>query len=450
MRAPSKYSIFWPSLCAFFIALGFVFFAPGDIRKDAYEYDSIARSIVTTGTFSLHGQPTMLREPGYPFFRAGLYALGANEFVILLAQALLAAVAVFLIGDVFRRLDGSGFVAAWTAAGAYGFSNYASSHYSEAVTGFFVALVGWLALRCMDGAGRKYYFFLVLASASLCLTRMNMAFIPPILFFAIAVRSYSASWRRSMGRFVSLVFCFLLLLTPWIVRNGRIFDQWAISGRSGVQFYARMVKAGEPFSRLGGTIVSNVFGTVVATALHLHPVTVYDPWHPTWDRYRFLMETEGKAMFDADQQMRKEALGRIFSEPRYFAGYVAWIPIEVLRLWALPSPGSPGFAVEGMFFSTWQAHRLTSLHVFTLILAHGLQMIFWTLLAISLWRGWKVYTWRWIPGWLFLAVTLAHIPFDAIIRYSAPVQPWMWGVIGWLGANVVEKHRAFFLRLARR
>ena len=58
-----------PMLVAFLFAAAFIVFQPGTIWKDGAEYDALAQSILQ-GQYSIDGEPSMLREPGYPLFRA--------------------------------------------------------------------------------------------------------------------------------------------------------------------------------------------------------------------------------------------------------------------------------------------------------------------------------------------------------------------------------------------
>jgi hypothetical protein len=222
----------------------FVYRQPGEIRKDAFEYDQIAHSLVEGRGYRFDGLLTMSREPGYPVLRAVVYGLGGSAGSILWLQVFLAGVVVWMVGDVFRSVSSNegALGAAWGAVLAYGYAVYAASHYSEAFTGFLVTLVGWFAIRCFLKRAWYWYGLLVLASAALVLTRFNMAFIPPVLFFAIAMSS-SPKWKPRMQILVLLGVSWAVMISPWVIRNGVRFHEWTVSGRSGIQFYARMVKA---------------------------------------------------------------------------------------------------------------------------------------------------------------------------------------------------------------
>lgn len=432
MKAWWSQTLWLPVLVGTMLAGWFVVTQPGDVRKDALEYDQLAVSLLEGRGYSYEGVPSMLREPGYPVFRAVIYATGGSPSTILWLQVLLVGLGVFVIGLTFERLSqGQGVYAAWGAALAYGYAVYAASHYSEAFTGFLVALTGWLASRCQQEKPvfTRYALF-VIASAALVLTRMNMAFIPPVLFFAVAMTN--GPTKKQKGQVLALLtICWLALLMPWAIRNGRLFQEWTISGRSGIQLYARMVKAREPMTRLGASLVSVVGSRVASTALGGSPILIEEQWQATWKRYQELLATPGISRADADRQMRREALQVFSASPLILAKYFAWTSVEGLRLWALPSVQSRSFPIENSLYGRWMQGDFTLRHGILLALVHLVQLLLWITLAGGLYHGAKRYGWRWIPGLIVAAVTLAHLPFDVIVRYGVPAQPWLWAVGAW-------------------
>ena len=54
------------------------------------QYHEMAINILERGEFSIYGEKTMLREPGYPFFLAVIYKIfGMNIWVVKIIQFLL-------------------------------------------------------------------------------------------------------------------------------------------------------------------------------------------------------------------------------------------------------------------------------------------------------------------------------------------------------------------------
>ena len=62
--------------------------------NDAAEYDALTRSILH-GQYAIDpGIPTMFREPGYPLFRAIIFAVGGNWQAVFFVQIALAIMTV--------------------------------------------------------------------------------------------------------------------------------------------------------------------------------------------------------------------------------------------------------------------------------------------------------------------------------------------------------------------
>ncbi len=84
-----------PAIVAMCLAGWFAVSQPGEIRKDAFEYDSIARNLVAGRGYAYQDQLTMNREPGYPVFRAVVYVLHGNEKTIPVTLVKLETFSIF-------------------------------------------------------------------------------------------------------------------------------------------------------------------------------------------------------------------------------------------------------------------------------------------------------------------------------------------------------------------
>lgn len=94
------YALAWGCVFTYTRSMGllsFQFVAEG-LSGDPFQYDALARSLVTTGTFSLDGvTPFFEREPGYSVFLAVVYAVfGVGSYdVVFVVQALLHLAATY-------------------------------------------------------------------------------------------------------------------------------------------------------------------------------------------------------------------------------------------------------------------------------------------------------------------------------------------------------------------
>lgn len=422
MQIPSRHSIFWPSLCAFFIALGFVFFAPGDIRKDAYEYDSIARSIVAGEGFSFEGKPTMLREPGYPFFRAAVYFMGGGEKTILLIQAVLAGVSIFLLARALESLNKrAALFAAWTALLAYSFFSFTSRHLAEVLIGFLCSLLLFLITRV--SSDHRYRWFIPFVAGVLCLTRFSFLFVALIslVLFFLLWSPHRQNKKRGIEFGLALII-FLGTIFPWSLRNHLRLDEWSITSRVGTQVYARAWKAQQSWRVLGGTYLSVLGGKVFAENLGFVPI-IDQQWRATAQRFTELHPFYSRN--EVDRIVKREGIAIILSSKGTFARALSWSSLELLRFLAFPSPFARDFSIEGMFYPLFLHGGLTPLRIGILILAHGIQLCWIVCIFLSQINGFKYYGLRWFPGILILATALAYLPFDVIIRYAYPIHPWM-------------------------
>lgn len=422
MFSLARSSPFWPAVCALFISLGFVFFAPGTIQKDASEYDRLARSIVAGQGFSLDGQhPSMVREPGYPLLRAGIYALGGGARSILWFQACLAALTIYLVGRSFQMMHPIyGKYAGWASLFSYSFFSFSGRHLAEILVGCLCSLLLFCWIRSRTDLRTRWV--IPFLAAALCITRFTFLY---LALFSLVLCFCDDSRRTYKKRFKEVTVALLLFigcLVPWTWRNHSIFGTWAFTNRAGIQVYARAWKARQPARDLIGTYVSVIAGRVAAVKLGFTPI-VDQQWFAT--AQRFNLAAQHTDYVGADLELKEEGIRQIVTSPRIFATFLAWSPLEILRLFALTSPRAWDFPIEGMFYPQAQAGSYTVLHGAIAFVAQVLQLLWWGGIVGVLLIGFRRERWRWIPGWLILATALTYAPFDAIVRYAIPLYPWI-------------------------
>ena len=86
-----------------------------------------------------------------------------------------------------------------------------------------------------------------------------------------------------------------------------------------------------------------------------------------------------------------------------------------------------------MFWPKWEAGTITALDYTILIFAQLLQLIWWMGIILGFWYGVRRYGVRFLPAYLVAAVIASYLPADNIVRYAAPMHPWLLTliVIGW-------------------
>jgi hypothetical protein len=99
------------------------------------------------------------------------------------------------------------------------------------------ALCWW---RMLTTRSMAWAFFLGAAVAVAGLTRFPTLGLAPWIVLLLMPAAFSGrlSWRRAAGLSASLLAGLLLVLSPWLVRNHRVFGEWLISQRfAGLYFY---------------------------------------------------------------------------------------------------------------------------------------------------------------------------------------------------------------------
>lgn len=207
-------------------------FVDTPVRADAKDYYSYAFNMRHVGVYSRSPvtwlgpgkgtpAPDALRSPGYPLFLA-LFVDGppSNRIVlhITLVQAVLSIATVLLALGVYRRFMTEG----WSLLGA--FLTAISPHLvsvntyvlTEALFTFLCVAMVWLALRLSRQARLHTTFLLGVVIAAGALTRPTMLyFIAPLLVFFVIY----FGWRRGGPLVLAMFVGFVLVLSPWFVRN---------------------------------------------------------------------------------------------------------------------------------------------------------------------------------------------------------------------------------------
>lgn len=187
-------------------------------------------------------KPTALRPPLYAAFLAVIYKLFGHSYIaVKLIQAFLGSMTVVFFYLIAVRIFGPP-AAALTAIFTSFYMPFVSASvflYNETLFNFLFALI---VLIVVTGAGdlRPGRAMAVgILSAVLALTRATGLLMPLccLIPFAVRVRAHENRRRFLAGAAVMLVF-FALTLTPWIIRNYRVFGKFVpVSTNAGMNIY---------------------------------------------------------------------------------------------------------------------------------------------------------------------------------------------------------------------
>jgi 4-amino-4-deoxy-L-arabinose transferase-like glycosyltransferase len=247
-------------------AFGLLYWTGKPLTHDEREYLALARSVTEgrgftydAGDYSGTGQQ-FGRAPAYPAFLAligaGRTAYGSTPARVKLAQALLGAIMVWLIGVIAMQAAGprAGVLAAGVAAiypplvwiPAYVFSETLYS-----LIAFGAAHLLQLAVADTDTPARQRSLILALASGALVgvgiLTR-------PVLLFFVPLATLWLIGRRRVSLAVALLAMTLAVVAPWTARNARVYGRFVlVASEGGVTFWT----GNHPLARGEGDLAAN-------------------------------------------------------------------------------------------------------------------------------------------------------------------------------------------------
>jgi 4-amino-4-deoxy-L-arabinose transferase-like glycosyltransferase len=196
---------------------------------DSADYKALAHALVTHQPYVAGGYVAS-RMPGYPLLLAGVEMVGGGDRAIMVLQALMGALIVWLIYLVGKRLS----TTTALIAAAFAAFDPLSIGFSAAVlteTPFTLCLVAsiWLGVRIIESrnglkAWRLWVALGVVWGIGVYLRASALWAIVPLslaaAYFAAVPQRRLAAWVLPPLIPLAIIFA---LLTPWLVRNYSIF-----------------------------------------------------------------------------------------------------------------------------------------------------------------------------------------------------------------------------------
>lgn len=202
-------------------------------RQDDWDYSRHAISIAAgdgypDSYYVADRGPSALRAPGYPYFLAGIYLVSGDSIDAgRIANAILGALAVFLLYAIARRIWGSrvGLIA---AAGAAIFPPLVLLSRDLLSESLFIALELGAVLCVLEFRRLRELRWAALAGllAGLAALTRNPgpALAIPVLV-GLWVYRPRLSWRAARAPVLALA-CMVLIVAPWTVRNAIEFGRF--------------------------------------------------------------------------------------------------------------------------------------------------------------------------------------------------------------------------------
>lgn len=219
-------------LVAIGVRVGWIAYAnvsPLDGRfDDSVFYFKAAQSLAHDFSFrDLFGHLTAQWPPGYPLVLSGVFAtVGTHVLAVKALNVGLSAATVLLTYVLAARAFDVrvGLVSALLLALAPGHAYFATLILSEVLFGFgFLSVTALMVWWTVDRRRARWEHLLVLGLATGCLTlvRSEAVFLP--MTFAVLWKVLLVHWRPALRYAAIFGLGFVLVLTPWTVRNGLRF-----------------------------------------------------------------------------------------------------------------------------------------------------------------------------------------------------------------------------------
>jgi 4-amino-4-deoxy-L-arabinose transferase-like glycosyltransferase len=249
------------------VAFGAFYWVDKPLTHDEREYLALSQSLTAGAGFgysSDHDTGTgqqFGRAPLYPVFLAAIGA-GSQEFDasplrVKVAQALIGAVGVWLIGLIATRTTGaSGGIAAASIAAIYPPLVWISAYVLSETLYSTVALAAMLMLdRALDAADDPARAFVAPRWGAAAGVAAGLAILvrPAMLFFLPLAALWMLRLRRRTLALI-LVITALAVVAPWTARNIRVFHRLVVvASEGGVTFWT----GNHPLARGEGDLAAN-------------------------------------------------------------------------------------------------------------------------------------------------------------------------------------------------
>lgn len=228
------------------VRVGAVFARPAVPVADAADYHRLAIGLVEgRGYVNTAQQPTAWRPPGYPAFLAGVYLVfGPNIRAATIVQAIVGGLAVLLL-IIFGSM-----IIDWRTASVAGFlaAIYPSFIWlprlllSENLA-LFLLLATLCAAAMYLRTKRIWWMAFFGASAAVStLVRSGNLFVAVVIgagILVVTLRRRPISWRQLTAATAIGLAAFVVVMTPWTIRNYRVFHRFVpVATQDGLTLYA--------------------------------------------------------------------------------------------------------------------------------------------------------------------------------------------------------------------
>lgn len=236
LSSREKYYLFLILSVSFLIKIIFAFILPTELKSDSVTYHNLALSILS-GEYSLNGNPTAFVVCGYPLFLSGIYYFfGDGEFYIKVIQSILDIFTAYLFFRVCMNFFNEKYSLISLTLFSFLPSNllFSQTILTESLFGFLAMLVLYFCLK-ENFTNRIFLLGIVFGCAVMVRSSFSLAviLIPLYLFFE-RKRLFGTGQILSVAKYSVIFFAgFLLILSPWIIRNKIVMNSFTLATQGG-------------------------------------------------------------------------------------------------------------------------------------------------------------------------------------------------------------------------
>ncbi|MFH1841370.1 MAG: glycosyltransferase family 39 protein [Candidatus Nealsonbacteria bacterium] len=400
-----------------------------DIGSDQMIYDGIAVNILKSQSFNYQGE-VRTEEPFYSLFLAAIYSVfGHNYDAVRVIQVILFAITaliVYLLAKQFFNRKVA-MVASLLIALFYPLANSAGDLLREMFFTFLLALLAYVLYRTCFFEKKIWFVFSGIVLGVVVLTNgiAQFLFLFIIANFLIIYRKKILT-KEFILKFSLFLISFLLVLSPWLVRNYFQYSgKVTIVPRGGGVLESRVKLMESVYDNYFGHFVGHTLGYYFAEKIYPE-LDIHEFRNPerSQEEVEEIEEIyEQGNLQEANQTFLKKAISGIFAQPhKYFL--MSLLDFIAFNNPIIPRPGTLDYSNIFMTFAEGRYPELSDFAKSSIILTiRFLWLVFFVFVVYAVVknvRNWPKISWLLI---IILYFNLTYSLVHAIPRYALPIYP---------------------------
>ena len=215
---------------------------PHNATGDTYWYHQTALNFLETGKYVNHSDKalTAFRQPGYTWFVAAVYYIFNHNYIMLpIMQAIIGVISVALVYILAKHLVSTRlsllaalFYAIWPSLAII----YVPRLYVETIYGAFAILALIQAVIFLKNTSIRNAIILGVVLGISLYFRPTLILFPGVVMCLMLINR--AGLFKTIGRMAIVSIVILAVLSPWVLRNYLVFDEFILLGTYGAYNFA--------------------------------------------------------------------------------------------------------------------------------------------------------------------------------------------------------------------